>query len=224
MDRLRKHSQYFLIAYAFFLVVAGCIYLYAGIQAPVMFSMKTSTSTASLQLFFEPLQISWIYYAIAFMMFVLADFALIMIGICLAKIFHDYEPEAQWILVCFAVGGLLSFAIDLMAFAQWQMIGMGSAKMATSALSSLWTIFYFVQTIGMWGSILWFILMAIGIYFIYRIRQSLFTLLFALLLIACAIALILTIFTSIQLPALILFLLANLIVAPIWCIRFARTL
>lgn len=209
----------------------GLIYTSAGMISPVSFSHTILYTPELASQFMQKLQPYWFYYSIAFILFVVADTALMLLGLVLRQIFGSHF-HTNTAVFCFFAAGFVGVITSLTLLTSWLLIG--TFNLPPEILENYWSTFLIMQYHGAVFLIWAFFLGAIGLYLIYKVSNQSkiitdnnwkkWTLSIFLLCLLAIISIIYTLITNDSTPTALVFLTFRVFAAPAWSILLANKL
>jgi hypothetical protein len=229
----RRVAPFFCYLFATGWFLMGLVYAYAGTVAPAVFRVQTLASTEDLRAFFATLHAAWLLYVLAFVLFAVADFSLIIVSAGLRELLgrDDFRAQAIYLTIAFAI--FCGFLVDIILLSCWWVIGQYALQAPADVLPAMWTTFLFFQAVGIWMSAIPFMAGALAFVGIHRlaVEKGLppFWARWTLLLAAVMIVLVAFIIydTSLGGSGLgtgLTFLLITNVIGPVWAIGLARIL
>ncbi|STX38353.1 hypothetical protein [Legionella feeleii] len=212
-------------------LVGGLLYTSAHMMSPISFSHSIIYTPEIASHFMQKLQPYWGYYAWSFIIFTIADMAVMLLGLAFRYIFgtNFYTNVAVF---CFFAAGFTGVMVDLNLLACWFL--MGTFKLPPEILQNFWSTFLVIQShsaiLIAWG----FLIGSLGVYLVYKAsRQSKiivnshwtkWTLVIFWLNILAVIALIYGLITTDSIPIAVILMIFMIFAAPIWSFLMIRTL
>lgn len=214
-------------------LLGGLLYSYAGIVAPAPFLTGTLHSPDSLKQFFEISRAGWLPYTLAFTLFVVADFAQILVGVIFYRIFGTKEWKNETMRLAFLVAGLCGIIADLITLSNWNLIATFQPAWPDDHLIGLWNILLLNQYNAIYLSVMAAATAGLGLGLVhvmsrddgrFSARWRLLTQAIVLLSLIFVVAIVYGSYSGNLLPMGAVFMLTSVIAVPAWCFWTAHLL
>lgn len=228
MNITNRFARSILLIYGFGWLLGGIVYLYAGIIAPIFYLPSTHYTAEVAVQFMQNLKPYWFYYALAFIIFTLADTAMMLLGLVFRRVF-GVTFNTSTAAFCIFAGGFIGVFVDLSLLTCWLLIG--TFHLTPELLQGFWSVFLVVQYLGVILSAWGFLIGGVGIYLIYKASQQStlvtnawrkWTLVVFWLCLFNVLAIIFAILTNNGLPTALLFLFFTVVAVPVWTFMLSR--
>jgi hypothetical protein len=213
--------------------ITGILFTYAQTVAPLVFDRATLADSGRLAAWVTKLAAGGAVYVWTYSLFTIADFSLLLLGSVLREVVGRQDFRGQIAYSCVIVGMLLGLLVDITLLSQWLSLIAYGPGLSPVGQAALWTSLLQAQSLGLWLSVVSFLIEAGGLFLLARSvtarpalrRWAQMSDILVLTLVA-EVAAILWDVTNHGSGALTgtVFLVLTVIIAPVWAIWLAQLL